>query len=124
MTAQVFPIDAETIAGAKAYAAIAEKPENWYRPFGGSPIPGDNPHGKLYLGTHSVVFTWSVAQDGSVHRHMSIRSRGSAYAMPYVVFTAAHWLGFRNAEVDEHGIVKKAPESWTIVVGEPVEAAK
>lgn len=126
----VFPMDEGTKAQVASLALRAARPENWYRPFAGAPIPGDSPTGKLRVGSYTVVFTWSVSSDGKVHRHLSVRSP-KKYATPEVVFTIAHWLGYTGATLDSDGLVHKVGEGWhvvlnpaerTVVVGQAVEA--
>lgn len=92
---------------------FAERPENWYY-IGETPwIPGDRDEFVFESGTIRAVFTWTKVGTGQVFRHMSV-SNATNYPQPFVVWTLAHWFGFKGAEPDDQGIVQKPGLTWRI----------
>jgi len=114
-------------------AAYAANHLHWFRPNQSDWSPGDRPEYVLVSGDTKAVFTWTETPEGVLrHLSVSVRTPGK-YPNPTVIWTLAHKFGFQGGVPDEHGVVLKPAESWSVgtnedqrcvVVVQPVPDAK
>ena len=83
---------------------------NWYRPGQSENAPGDDSRHVVELNTYRCVFSYTLAPDGELFRHLSISVPSKAYPNPFAVFTIAELFGFTGWD----GKTLEAPDDWMI----------
>lgn len=118
-----------------AVIAYASKPEHWYRPGPGVPVPGDGAEHRLQMGNYRVVFTYTVGEKGDaepdrayvesapdqVFRHLSISSDKASeglYPSPSTVIEIARAFGFTGDLKD--WLVGPVPNMAVIAVAQSI----
>jgi len=106
----------EITARIAAQVEWANRPENRYRAGVDPEPPGDNPAYVMLL-EHGfrVVYSRTLAPDGSEWRHLSISVEGTKYPNQFAVYTIATLFGFTGGNQELDTTVKPGP-SWRMDV--------
>ena len=83
---------------------------NWYRPGQSENPPGDDSRHVVELNTYRCVFSYTLAPDDELWRHLSISVPSKNFPHPFAVFTIAELFGFTGWD----GKTIEAPEDWMV----------
>jgi hypothetical protein len=103
----VTPADRAKIKEMEVYARHTD---HWYRPGVSEVIPGNDERHTTLVGTYRVVFSWTLAPDGALLRHLSVSSL-TPQTIPgaVVALSLATLFGFTGGGVTDNDFVTLKP---------------